>query len=52
MCESLLFLLGNCVDGNVSPQKKGSKVLLKGMRYPELQVCINFLQFLFHFFPT
>ncbi|KAJ0094919.1 hypothetical protein Patl1_16159 [Pistacia atlantica] len=28
---------GNCVDGNVSPQKKGSKVLLKGMRYPELQ---------------
>ncbi|KAJ0074999.1 hypothetical protein Patl1_34806 [Pistacia atlantica] len=30
-------LPGNCVDGNVSPQKKVSKVLLKGMRYPKLQ---------------
>lgn len=36
------FLLpGSGDDGNVL-RKKGSKVLLKGMRYTELEVCVNF----------
>lgn len=43
------FLVGGGDDINVLP-KKGSRVLLKGMSFTELQVCTNCPQFYFCIF--
>lgn len=47
--ELVFFLVGGGDDINVLP-KKGSRVLLKGMSFTELQVCTNCPQFYFCIF--